>query len=108
MLQRVPASAVLLTALALMVVSGGDLHSYATSGHKWGTTSVSYYVNPQSIYVSSSAAISAVQTGAARSEDDGGNSCRAQDGGVRPERHPRPRGWTTHSFRRVRQLLGQW
>ena len=66
---RVHAPAVFLTALTLIVASGGGLYSYATSGQKWATTSVSYYVNPQSIYVSSSAAISAAQTGAAAWHD---------------------------------------
>jgi len=41
-----------------------DLGGYATVGHKWGTSQVVYYVNPQNLYVSSSAAISAIQSAA--------------------------------------------
>jgi hypothetical protein len=41
-----------------------DLGGYATVGHKWGTNQVVYYVNAQNLYVSSSAAISAIQSAA--------------------------------------------
>src|SRR5262249_44780567 len=39
-------------------------HGYATEGHTWPTSTVTYYVNPQSIYVSANAAISAAQQAA--------------------------------------------
>ena len=60
----------LLTILSLLALaSGAYLQGYDTLGHKWGTTSVPYYVNPQSVYVSSSAAISAVQMAASGWKD---------------------------------------
>jgi chitodextrinase len=56
----------LLPALALAAMAAGVLlEGYADSGHRWPSASVPYYVNPQSIYVSPNAAISAVQQGAA-------------------------------------------
>src|SRR5215212_12074516 len=54
-----------LFALTLFTLgSGVYLHGYVASGHKWGTNTVVYYVNPQSIYVSTNAALSAIQQGA--------------------------------------------
>lgn len=47
------------------LASGVSLHGWTDVGHKWTTNTVLYYVNPQSIYVSSNAAISAVQQAAA-------------------------------------------
>ena len=47
------------------VTAGAWLHAYTLSGVTWGTSSVNYYVNPNSKWMSQSAAISAVQTGAA-------------------------------------------
>ena len=54
-------------ALALVVLGtlAANLQGYADSGRRWATASVRYYVNPQSIYVSPNAAVSAVQTAAA-------------------------------------------
>src|SRR5215213_7184572 len=57
---------------ALVTVTFGSvvyLHGYVDSGHKWGTSSVPYFVNPQSATVSANAVISAVQTGAAAWHD---------------------------------------
>jgi chitodextrinase len=45
--------------------SGVSLQGWTSTGHKWATNTVSYYVNPQSIYVSANAAVSAVQQAAA-------------------------------------------
>jgi Matrixin/Fibronectin type III domain/Bacterial Ig domain len=47
------------------MLSGALLQGYNDSGHRWASNSVPYYVNPQSIYVSPNAAISAVQQAAA-------------------------------------------
>jgi hypothetical protein len=52
-------------ATLFVLTSSVLLQGYATIGHKWETASVPYYVNPQSVYVSSNAAISAIQTAAA-------------------------------------------
>ena len=66
MLRKARHSTLVLATLTLFALaSGAYLYGYAATGHKWATSTVSYYVNPQSIYVSSSAAISAVQTAAA-------------------------------------------
>jgi hypothetical protein len=48
---------------------GVQLKSYTTVGHKWGTNQVNYYVNPQNIYMSDSAATSAFQIAAAAWHD---------------------------------------
>ena len=59
-------------AVCTLLVSGAfgvQLKSFATVGHKWGTNQVVYYVNPQNIYVSDSAATSAFQTAAAAWHD---------------------------------------
>ena len=51
--------------LALAALASGVLlQGYSDSGHRWGSNSVSYYVNPQSVYISPNAAVSAVQQGA--------------------------------------------
>jgi chitodextrinase len=56
----------ILPLLAIVALaSGASLQGWTATGHKWGSNVVSYYVNPQSIYVSASAAISAVQQAAA-------------------------------------------
>lgn len=57
----------LVPVLGLLVLSAGssNIHAYVDGGHKWGTNFVRYYVNPRSIHVSESAAISAIQTAAA-------------------------------------------
>ena len=47
------------------LTSSVSVHGWTDVGHKWATTTISYYVNPQSIYVSPNAAISAVQQAAA-------------------------------------------
>ena len=49
----------------IALASSVSVHGWSDVGHKWATTSISYYVNPQSIYVSPNAAISAVQQAAA-------------------------------------------
>ena len=54
-------------ALALMVffsISKTNLRGYVTDGHAWATSQVLYYINPQNIFLSDTAAISAIQTGA--------------------------------------------
>ena len=49
----------------LALLSGTYVHGWVSEGHTWSQgASVPYYVNPSSIYVSQSAAISAVQTAA--------------------------------------------
>jgi hypothetical protein len=59
---RVVAATVALT-LALGALAA-RLVAYATDGHSWGTSTVSYYVNPSNKYVTDAAAIAAVQTAA--------------------------------------------
>ena len=55
----------LLPALALAALSVESLlEGYTLNNHKWGTTTVSYYVNPQNKWVSQNAAISAIQMAA--------------------------------------------
>src|SRR5688572_8133028 len=51
--------------LILAFVSGAAPKAYVISQYKWGTTTVSYYVNPQNKWVSQNAAVSAFQTAAA-------------------------------------------
>lgn len=51
-------------ALSLFALLGADLKGYATNGHAWGTNQVLYYVNPNSVWLSPSAAVAAVQSGA--------------------------------------------
>jgi hypothetical protein len=56
----------LLPAIAFSALIGSSLiEAYVLQGHKWGTSTVRYYVNPASKWVSPSAAVSAVQTAAA-------------------------------------------
>ena len=52
-------------ALIVLSVSVSNLLGYGDSGRRWGGATVLYYVNPQSLYVSPNAAVSAVQTAAA-------------------------------------------
>jgi len=59
---RVVAATVALT-LTLGVLAA-RLVAYATNGHSWGTSTVSYYVNPSNKYVTDAAAVAAVQTAA--------------------------------------------
>jgi hypothetical protein len=47
------------------LMTGVYLQAYVDSGRRWSNTSVLYYVNPQSVYLSQDLAISAVQTAAA-------------------------------------------
>lgn len=54
-----------LTLAAVALVPTSRVEGYAFLGYKWASSSVTYYVNPQSIYVSASAAVSAVQQAAA-------------------------------------------
>ena len=54
-------------ALALIVffsVSKTNLKGYVTDGHTWATSQVLYYINPHNIFMSDTAAISAIQKGA--------------------------------------------
>ena len=54
----------LLTALSLFAMLWVNLKGYATNGHVWGTNQVLYYVNPNSMWLSPSALVSGIQTGA--------------------------------------------
>jgi hypothetical protein len=54
----------LLSGLSLFAFLCADLKGYATNGHTWGTNQVLYYVNPNSVWLSPSAAVSAIQAGA--------------------------------------------
>src|SRR5215213_811705 len=54
----------LLTALSLFALLCADLNGYAINGHTWGSNQVVYYVNPNSRWLSPSAVVSAIQTGA--------------------------------------------
>ena len=49
---------------AVVLAATSHLHGYTLSGRKWAIATVLYYVNPKSIWVSPSAAISAVQQAA--------------------------------------------
>lgn len=53
-----------LAAAGMVGLFGADLKGYVLNGHKWAGSQVTYYVNPQSMWVSSPAATSAVQTAA--------------------------------------------
>ena len=71
-MRRLPLAAAA-TALSLcFIATGTQLGAYATTGHKWGTTSVLYYVNPDNLYVSAADAISSVQSAANAWNSQGG------------------------------------
>jgi Matrixin/Fibronectin type III domain len=73
------------TALCTLLTTGAlgvRVNSYSTVGHTWGTNQVVYYVNPQNIYVSDSAAIWAIQTGAAAWHDQSGANIQLVYGGT--------------------------
>jgi hypothetical protein len=53
-----------LTSLSLFALLCADLNGYATNGHVWGTNQVLFYVNANSIWLSPSAIVSALQTAA--------------------------------------------
>ena len=61
---------------------GVRVNSYSTVGHTWGTNQVVYYVNPQNLYVSDSAAIWAIQTAAAAWHDQSGANIQLVYGGT--------------------------
>jgi hypothetical protein len=48
----------------LVLGSHADLDAYVTNGHAWGTSTISYFVNPDNIYVSPDDAIAGVQSAA--------------------------------------------
>ena len=50
--------------LALFAFLCANLKGYSTNGHTWGTNQVLYYVNSNSVWLSPSAAVSAIQLGA--------------------------------------------
>ena len=54
----------LLTGLSLFAILCADLKGFATNGHTWGTNQVLYYVNANSVWLSPSAVVSAIQAGA--------------------------------------------
>src|SRR5690348_11942490 len=61
---------------------GVKVKSYTTNGHTWGANQVVFYVNPQNLYVSDSAAIWAFQTAAAIWHDQSGANIQLVYGGV--------------------------
>jgi len=54
----------LLSAVSLSAMLCVNLKGYETNGHAWGANQVLYYVNPNSRWLSASALVSAIQTGA--------------------------------------------
>ena len=73
------------TALCTLLTIGAlavRVKSYTTVGHTWGTNQVVYYVNPQNLFVSDSAAISAIQTAAAAWHDQSGANIQLVYGGT--------------------------
>jgi hypothetical protein len=73
------------TALCTVLVVGVfsvRVNSYSTMGHTWGTNQVVYYVNPQNLYVSDSAAIWAIQTAASAWHDQSGANIQLVYGGT--------------------------
>jgi hypothetical protein len=55
----------LLPTLALIALtSASSVQGFVPVGHTWGTSTVRYYVNPNNMFVSEQAAISAIQTAA--------------------------------------------
>ena len=56
---------VLPVALVVAAAVGSHVLGYSNSGKKWGATRISYFVNPKSVWVSQSAATTAVQQAAA-------------------------------------------
>ena len=75
----------LTTALCTVLTIGAlgvRVKSYTTNGHTWGTNQVVYYVNPSNLYVSDSAAISAIQTAAAAWHDQSGANIQLVYGGT--------------------------
>lgn len=74
-----------MTALCTVLVVGAfgvRVNSYSTMGHTWGTNQVVYYVNPQNLYVSDSAAIWAIQTAASAWHDQSGANIQLVYGGT--------------------------
>lgn len=57
--------ALILPVVAMVALVSGGLHAYVDLGRRWTSSTVLYYVNPASKWVSQAAAISAVQTAAA-------------------------------------------
>lgn len=73
------------TALCTVLTIGAfavKVKSYATEGHNWATNQVVYYVNPQNLFISDSAAIWGVQTGAAAWHDQSGANIQLVYGGT--------------------------
>ena len=62
LLQRVLLGSAL--AVVVLIAWAADPQGYSLSGRRWTSTPVQYYVNPKSIYVSTTAAVSAVQSAA--------------------------------------------
>jgi hypothetical protein len=62
MSRRATLAFVVVAALCALIV---DLHGYVLEGPNWGTQQVSYYINPQNAYVSTSAAVAAIQSAGA-------------------------------------------
>jgi hypothetical protein len=55
---------ILPAAAMVAIISGVYLQAYVDSGRRWSTTPVSYYVNPESKYLSPDLAINAIRTAA--------------------------------------------
>ena len=53
-----------LASIAAVCVLVAGLRGYALAGPSWGTQKVSYYINPQNLYVTNAAAIAAIQSAA--------------------------------------------
>ena len=73
------------TALCTLLTIGAlgvRVNSFTTMGHTWGTSQVVYYVNPQNLYVSDSAAIWAIQTAASAWHDQSGANIQLVYGGT--------------------------
>ena len=68
--------------IVLFAAFGVSVKTYSTVGHNWGTNQVVYYVNPSNLYVSDSAAISALQTAAAAWHDQTGANIQLVYGGT--------------------------
>src|SRR5213593_780046 len=60
-LQLAAMTAVILLGLGTLT---RHVNAYVSSGHAWGVKQVPYYINPQNLYVSESAAVAAITSAA--------------------------------------------
>src|SRR5262245_57645334 len=56
--------AIALCGAAILWAGREHLSGYTTVGHKWNRTQVLYYINPQSVWLSASNAVAALQSSA--------------------------------------------